>query len=328
MLIHWIKDKKKQNPTTVAEIISMLQMGSISESTLAWHKGCSEWLPLKQLPALQSFFNPHSIPETEEPTSDPLPQTDGEVKSETETAPEPQAAENLAKDLQDKLKNNTLVMLKMPSAFQRFLARMLDLTLYGFIYMLIINWRAIPYSQGLELTNPFLWLPFIPLEAAIISHFRTTPGKALLGIRIYSLKGQEGLNFLACLRRSFLVFALGLGMMLVPPPIPLFLIALGLSYHKLKKQGFTSWDERCQTVVLQRDKPHAFKPFLAGFLTFYIFLSTLNLMEPWLPAMFESISEQSPEAAQKLDEIKEMMPVEIQNAWPTETTNTPSKAQK
>ncbi len=314
MQIHWIKDGKKQHPTTVAELISMLQTGAIDDTTLAWHKGCSQWMPLKDLPALQSFFGKETIKE-EEPPSEPEQQQE-HAKVETKAGEEPAKTEFSAKDLQEQLKDKSVIMLKMPTPFHRFLARMLDLCLYGFIYMLILNWRGIPWSQGLELSNPFVWFFFIPIEAAVISHFRTTPGKALLGIRLYSLQGQDGLNIGNCLKRSFLVFALGVGMMLVLSPIPIFLIALGLSYRKLTKQGYTSWDERCQTVLLQRKKPHAFRPFLAGFLTVYLYMTTLNLMAPWLPAMFENISEQSPEAAQQLEEIKAMLPEEMQKAWP------------
>ncbi len=313
MLIHWIKDKQKQSPTTVAEIISMLQTGAIDDTTLAWHKGCTQWVPLKDLPALQSFFGKEI--EFTTPSS-PAPEQEVTPNTESEKPEEQNAAGLSAEDLQEQIKNKSIIMLKMPSPFQRFLARMIDLTLYGFIYMLIINWRGIPWAQGLELSNPFIWMFFIPLETVIISYFHTTPGKSLLGIRLYSLNGKDGLNVGICLKRSFLVFALGVGMMLVLSPIPLFLIALGLSYHKLKKQGYTSWDERCQTVPLQRNKPHPFKTYLAGFLSIYLFLSTLSLMEPWLPAMFENIAEQSPEAAQQLEALKEMLPQELQDTWP------------
>lgn len=318
MLIHWIKDKQKQRPTTVAELISKLQAGEIDENSLAWHQGCSSWVALKELPALQSFFR-ENIPCDAPPPKD---ESESAPTATPEPSPEQSSKEPTIiideKSLQEKMLEQQLLVLKMPSPFQRFLARMLDLCLYGFIYMLIINWREIPYSQGLELSNPFIWLPFIPLEAAIISYFRTTPGKALLGIKLYSIKGRDGMNFAVCLKRSFLVYALGVGMMLVMSPIPLFLIALALSYRKLKNQGYTSWDERCQTVLLQRDKPHPFKPFLAGFMVCYLFTTTLGLMEPWLPAMFEQIAEQSPEAAQQLDEIKKMMPLDIQKSWPTQ----------
>ncbi|MFI3242719.1 MAG: RDD family protein [Akkermansia sp.] len=313
MLIHWIKNKQKQNPTTVAEIISMLQAGMIDESTLAWHKGCAQWMPLRDLPAMQSFFNKETAPS--ELTPEVLETSETPEPAEVEPTEET-TSENTAKDLQENLKNKSIIMLKMPTPFQRFLARMLDLSLYGFIYMIIVYFRAIPWAQHLELTNPFIWMFFIPLEAVILNHFRTTPGKALLGIRLYSIQGREGLNLPTCLKRSFLVFALGVGMMLIFSPIPLFLIAMGLSYRKLTKQGYTSWDERCQTVLLQRRKPHPMRPFLAGFLTVYLCLNTLSLMAPWLPAMHNNIIEQSPESAQMLEDFKAKLPKAMQDAWP------------
>lgn len=316
MLIHWIKDKTKQNPTTVAEIISMLQLGDISEDSLAWHKGCASWMPLKELPALQDFFTkaistppPPPLPEESAPTPAP-------VASSAPAAPsEPPTTSPLPVDTQENLIANKLLKLKMPSAVQRFLARMFDLALYGFLYMLMLKLREVPYSISLELSNPFVWLPFIPLEAAVISHFRTTPGKFILGMKIYSVKGPDGLGFGNCLRRSFLVFALGVGMMLTSFPLPLFLIALALSYRKLSKQGYTSWDERCQTIILQTKKPSKIQAFIIGFLILYTFLSTVQLMEPWMPELIEQRTEISPEFGQMIDQYKQMLPTEVQEEW-------------
>lgn len=338
MIIHWIKDKKKQYPTTVAEIISLLQLGEITEESLAWHKGCASWMPLKELPALQDFFaKSSSVASLSEatPTIIEVPIAP-EAQPKLEAAPEPESptpqessntasTSSLPDDLQDKLLANKLVMLKMPSAVQRFLARMFDLALYGFLYMLLLNLREIPYSLSLELGNPFVWLPFIPLEAAVISHFRTTPGKVLLGMKLYSVKGPEGLSFGNCLRRSFLVFALGVGMMLTSFPLPLFLIALALSYRKLQKQGYTSWDERCQTVILQTKKPSKIQPFIIGVLIIYTMMSTVQLMAPWMPELIELRSEMSPEFAQFVDEYRQILPPDVQETLFPNKPKTPAE---
>ena len=52
MRIYWIEDKKKHGPISVPEVISRVQMGELSPTTKAWHKGCEQWMPLKDLPAL------------------------------------------------------------------------------------------------------------------------------------------------------------------------------------------------------------------------------------------------------------------------------------
>ncbi len=57
MDIYWIKDKSQCGPSTVPDVISLLQMGELTPETLGWHAGCKKWLPLRELPALADFLN-------------------------------------------------------------------------------------------------------------------------------------------------------------------------------------------------------------------------------------------------------------------------------
>jgi uncharacterized RDD family membrane protein YckC len=87
----------------------------------------------------------------------------------------------------------------------------------------------------------FLW---VFIEAALLSSWGTTPGKWLLKVTIQNQAGQK-LDFGTALTRSFAVYLKGLGLALPPVSIVTMLVAAS----KLNRNGITSWDTDCRSVV-------------------------------------------------------------------------------
>jgi hypothetical protein len=135
--------------------------------------------------------------------------------------------------------------------WRRYWARLFDITFIMPIYIFIIAL----FSPGLNYTitrmdgfiGSILLLLFylIFFEPMMLSSFGTTPGKSLLGIKIRALSGKK-ISYSTGMRRGFLVWLNGMGMGI--PFVALF--TMTIAYSKLKRNGITSWDERCGISVI------------------------------------------------------------------------------
>jgi len=100
-------------------------------------------------------------------------------------------------------------------------------------------------------------------EPMMLSSFGTTPGKSLLGIRIRDLSGKR-ISYTKAMKRGFFVWLNGMG-----TGIPLIaLFTMIIAYNRLKKNGITSWDERCGISIIH-DQLSIFRVIL--FITIFIF---------------------------------------------------------
>lgn len=87
------------------------------------------------------------------------------------------------------------------------------------------------------------------LNAWWIARFGTTPGKALLGLRIRRADLSRlsfGLALNRQIRQVFLGNALGI--------VPMIFVTWIVGYVKLRRNGVTPWDRECGTVVLCRPR--------------------------------------------------------------------------
>jgi uncharacterized RDD family membrane protein YckC len=100
-------------------------------------------------------------------------------------------------------------------------------------------------------------------EPMMLSSFGTTPGKSLLGIKIRALSGKK-ISYTTAMKRGFLVWLNGMGIGI--PFIAFFTMII--AYNKLKRNGITSWDERCGINVIH-DQLSIFRVIL--FITIFIF---------------------------------------------------------
>ncbi len=125
-----------------------------------------------------------------------------------------------------------------PRPWRRFLARMFDYTLYGFvlgILFALFDISLAPQYWGIiGIGLIFLWT-FI--EAGFLSACGKTPGKALLRLKVLKKDGTN-LSYLDAINRSFSVWWLGLGAAIYPISIVTMIVAC----TKLSNLGETTWD--------------------------------------------------------------------------------------
>ncbi len=336
MDIYWIKDKKQCGPATVPDVISRLQIGELTEDSLGWHAGCQSWLPLRELPALADFLHKpadsgtgeeETVPVTDAPPAEtPNAPATSPTATATETAPLPAetavpapSMPALAPEIPG-MQEYASQRVYLPSPVARLLARFVDGGLYAVLYGGVIAMRDLPYDAALILmANPLLWLPLLFLEAWMLSTWGTTPGKALMGIRVTTFGEVPRLSYLRALMRAVMVFTLGLGLM-VPQ---LLLIMLGFEYWMLRRRGITPWDARCSTLPTQKEPASPSRHTLAVISLYISCVLYFSCMRPWMPGMIDDIGKTNPELAQSLRAL--MPPEDKKAAAPsTETPSTPA----
>lgn len=140
---------------------------------------------------------------------------------------------------------------------RRFFARAIDTLTLGFIVAIVI-WhyaaRTAPYGPELaaalvEAPAPVVqWMlafaALVPLEALMIALTGTTPGKALLGLRIVRADGTRP-GPLTALGRAIDVYLRGIALGI---PVIAFFAMLIAGARRLN-HGRASWDQRAQLVV-------------------------------------------------------------------------------
>jgi len=153
--------------------------------------------------------------------------------------------------------------------WRRYWARIFDITFIMPIYIFIISLFYPGFSYTIiridSLVGGILLLLFylIFFEPMMLSSFGTTPGKALLGIKIRDLSGKK-ISYATAMKRGSLLWLNGMGMGI--PLIAFFTMII--AYNKLKRNGITSWDERCGINVIH-DQLSIFRVIL--FITIFIF---------------------------------------------------------
>lgn len=200
-----IRDGEKAGPFADYDIRSKIEAGELEPDDPVWHEGLDGWRPLQEIVSFQSAFErPPAVPP-------PLP---------TYALP-PSVGQG-----------------RLPMS-RRFWARGFDLQLYASIWWVGL-WLA---GQDLEgvITNAWLmvsmYLPWFLFEAVMIHCWGTTPGKALLGIRVENEDGSS-LDLTQSLKRAMRVYFSGVGMGVGW----ICQICMGVSWLIGRNMGFTLWD--------------------------------------------------------------------------------------
>jgi len=155
-----------------------------------------------------------------------------------------------------------------PRPWIRFWARCLDMYMFAVIVYFLLPFNPAtlerPYETLLTLSIAFCW--FI-VEGVCFSLFGTTPGKKLLGIRIYNRYGSK-LSKNDGFKRSILVWwrGMGIGLGIVSA------IANIVGYSRLVKNGRTTWDRDMDNIVVHEEIGWA-----KGILTVILYLSLVGL---------------------------------------------------
>ena len=206
MEIYIRRNESSDGPYSIEQVQDLIAQGMLRLDDWAQVEGESQWQPLHEIPDVHFKPPPGMHPAFEVPDEAPDAIADG-----------PQVR-----------------------PWIRYWARTLDTLVFavgvGAIFAVIapeaIETRAT--ERLLEFIALILW---IPIEAAFISSFGATAGKALLRINVVNPDGSK-LSYPQSLKRSFNVWLRGMGI-----GIPLVsIISMILAYKSLTNSGKTSWD--------------------------------------------------------------------------------------
>ncbi|MGC4014892.1 MAG: RDD family protein [Luteolibacter sp.] len=194
-----IRDGEKAGPFPDYEIRRKLEAGELVPTDPVWSDGMAVWTPVGEVPVFRvTLDRPRVLPP-------PLPAH----------------------------------AIPAPPAWRRFWARMFDFMFYG-----VLLWGGLSLAgvdlKALMNNKWFVALHLIPwfaIEAALIHWFGTTPGKALLGLKVLNQDGSR-LSFPQSFQRAALVCAAGVGLGIGF----LFPICLAISWASLRRMGVSLWD--------------------------------------------------------------------------------------
>jgi hypothetical protein len=267
-----------QGPLTRAELQSMRDSGRIGDDHLVWTLRESEWVPLKRALGLRSTApsaQPSPKPQPQESSRaaserqaaaeakakakamansrPPLPGTAPVRRADSwrEVAGK-QAPAAVAEALLSAAKSGELAEKRDRAgvALRRFLARNIDLAVLGGIGWALLS--AIGLRTGIwQLNGPqaeiedfalfpatLMALAMVPLEAILVGIGGYTPGRLLLGLRVVDRSGLAP-GFKLGFQRAGRVALLGQALLIAP----FNLVANGIAFATLIKNGRTHWDQ-------------------------------------------------------------------------------------
>lgn len=204
-----IEDGERCGPFHFHEIEEKILAGDLGPDSPAWIEGRSEWLRLGEMPEFAECFE-----RVEEQLEEGL--TEGERPPEL-----PAQAVTPAQLL------------------RRFWARWFDLHMFGLVWWGSMRLAGHDLAELMTDMWMLVWqmLPWFAIETLMIHLWGTTPGKALLGIRVRQADGRPP-PIGASIWRSLRVWTLGLGL-----GMPLMvLLCQGLSFWVSRRIGRPLWD--------------------------------------------------------------------------------------
>ncbi|MDE3046040.1 MAG: RDD family protein [Verrucomicrobiota bacterium] len=157
----------------------------------------------------------------------------------------------------------------------RLLGRLVD---YALFFALIAFLRKTVGQPGISLSPleglvPLEYVAWIPIEAALLSFFGTTPGKWIVGTHLKYGRHLR-LDYSTALRRSTKVWFYGIGM-----GIPIVnAVCLLIAYQRLLTLRTTTWDRQEHIQITHRPIPtwrlgFALAISLIGFAYYFMNLS-------------------------------------------------------
>ncbi len=258
----------------------MLQNGLIAEDTVAWHVGCSEWMPIRALPAMQhlSAQNDGNASADEEPVIWPSEQSPEDAPV-CETPPPVKDAESNAQETSEK----DGILLVVPYPYVRLLGRLADFMIYMMFYCGVLRLLNVGFNPNLfpgasYESLLYICLPLVLIEAVLVSVLGSTPGKAMLGCGVCDYLGRK-LNFVTAFKRSLFVMFMGCGCFIMP-------LGAGIMFFSwwwVRRIGFTPWDRKLGTTAVLLKPLTVSKVLVVLVLMFLCFYAMGEFLQPWLP---------------------------------------------
>jgi uncharacterized RDD family membrane protein YckC len=227
---------ERVGPRTLDEMRELVADGTLTGETLVWTQGLAAWAPAASFPLL---LEPPRV-EAEEPAPAPPP-------------------------LAPRTGGPSAVL-----AWRRFFARWFDT-----VSIMMIGLAVAGYTTPENLNSlPLLVLIGAPLAAQLVQALciavtGSTPGKALVGLRVATADGRRP-TLATALTRELLVWVMGMGMG-VSFVLP---VTHAYSYYRVTRRGVTPWDER----LALRIEVGAIGPVQAVFLGGIMLVATLVVL--------------------------------------------------
>lgn len=274
MKIWIIEQGRSIGPLDFYQIASRLRNGSLDPSTHAWHEGETEWKKISEMALFESVLHPPSS----EQNADAEPTTIFDVDAR-DRSPMPQLLQS---------------ELPQPAVFRRFFARIFDLCLWHQLVLCLLFFSGHDVVQALlnGWFNIALLLAWLPVEALMLQHFRSTPGKFLLGLSVH-FASNEPPSFWKCLQRTAHVMIMGLGFT-QPFAMP---FCLAVSFWFTRKSRESLWDRMVGTRLDQQ--PHSMLRWL-GMAVIFTALSGLSgfVLQPVSDALWRELHDRYPQLHQ------------------------------
>lgn len=262
MEIWIIRDGEKIGPLHDFEIRRKISNGELPASTPSWHQGLDAWKPLVEIELFSREFEREINPVH--------PQKPAEISSPPETGATPPP------------------LPKQQVFVRRFWARWLDLSIYSGVWW--VGMWAAGQDIGNAMANPwiifFRYVPWFTLEAVLLQHYATTPGKWLLGLKVVNLD-KSHLDLGDAIRRSMRVLFSGIGFGFSYLAFFCQLLSLVVA----KRIGTTLWDQSGGHEVLA--KPVQPTRWVAVVLVFVV--AMLIHLAVFMPYIVKEAEEQNPE---------------------------------
>ncbi len=236
MQFYLASNQEKSGPFTGYQVREKLLQKEFTPEDLGWHDGLEKWIPVKEIPALQTVLKGLD---------------DDRIRNEEIAPATPGSGEPAAPAFR----------CSQIRPVVRFLARGMDIALFTALIALFIDNYDFPdppttaeeadvaYAQIWRLTwiNAGILFAWNFVEAFLLSTYGATLGKALLCIQVRNADGSR-LSYRSALLRSFHVWLSGQAMGI---PVLIYLVKL-FAYYRLTHEGITSWD-KAQDLLVRHD---------------------------------------------------------------------------
>ncbi len=242
------------------DIVSLIEAGTIRPETLIWSPGLASWMPASQVDKFSGFFKPPSIPVI----PPPLPVADEALLQATKPASA----------------IHRPIATRDASPWARYFSRMIDVNVFGFAFAALAGAALAMYYprafiQMVEMNEVLLGLVIVlaaqVVSAASLTLFHTTPGKALVGIKVLPYVEKAGLMFY--FQREMGVWLKGLGL-----GIPIIALFTMIHQHRRVKQGELASYDIDRSAVVAREGGER---LALGFLVWSATIIALVLLTVW-----------------------------------------------
>lgn len=256
MEFYLLKNGERAGPFKIFHIVEMLRSNEVKDTDMAWCSSDDQWMPLKDIPAMEGLIGDPVEEEDLGLLADPAPRSKGLTKESEETNP--------------------------ARPWMRYMARFLDYNImFGILAFAAVQlgWASpgvfaatspdVLTATGLWILSTYTW---VFIEAWFLCRYGATFGKFLFNIRIVHQDGSL-MTYKEALRRSLTVCFRGYGLGIFYLREMLCI----MSFIALTQDGKTPWDEQQSLTVahggMQRSNWITVFAVAIGLLTFKSFVA-------------------------------------------------------